>query len=1136
MSPTVTQEGLTGLKGATVGAQQWRLTKIHLVNWGGFDGATTVDLDGRSALIAGATGSGKSSLLDAWSAVLQPPQSTAFNAASNDAGSQRAKGARTVLSYLRGKTGETPTANGRGVQDVVLRPGAQWAGVALVLTSTGGRTYTVGRLMYASADAARPGDVSEKWFTYPGDCGLLVFEPFAQPTAAFHTSRLREALPGIDVYPSWKQAADEAFLPTLGIGQGGDGRAALRLLHDIQRGAPIPSVNDLFTQRVLDRPGTFERFDRGIAEFDHLVATHDELTAVADKIAVLRPLPEAAARYEASLRTGDSIGGLGDLGSPASPFALWQARTWVRLLDEHADTLVTRRDGLQAESDAAQQRHDRARAELDDLQMAYARAGGDRLHALESERARLADDVARVRERRRALAERTAALADVPALGEVPADATAWAAAQSAARAARTQAQGDARAVHERRDSAQHAHHSTLDAVRTAREALDEQAGRTANIPRELDASRGVLAATAGLASHELPFVGELVDLAPGEDAWRTAADAVLGAFARTVLVDRGRRSAFNRAIDAARLPRRVAIRSADAGRAGGDDLVSTAPAGSLAAKLVVRADSPYAAWLRAELDARFRHECVADASGLLDDDVPRVTRTGQERRGDRGAHGGRTDPLIGFTNAERVRLLQVSLREAEAAVPVTEGAVAALDAELGELARRERAAAALLDADWSDLDDATPAARLAAVDAELAALRGGDDSLAALEDRVDAARAAERAAGDDAASARAALRDAVTQLDAAYERKEPHLQRAERLERDGVRVTDAQVQALDARLAADGEASATVTGFGEAARRIASALVAEHGQARDERQRTTRELESTFERFCERWPDPDLATTADAYPDYLDLLAELESHGVEATRRAWADKVVAWTTEHALQMYREFGEANQQIAERLEPVQAVLATVPFSARGNHLRIRAELTPSTEVAGFIADMRAVTDDVAGAPADGTDEQALAWAQGRFDAFARLLDRVRARPEAPGQRDRLLDVRLHHTFTAEEVAADGSVPYRYDTLGGKSGGETQELIAFISGAALRYQLGDDDREKPRFAPVLLDEAFIKADELTSHRGVLALERLGFQPIVVAPEGSVQALERHVDRLLVVTKGPDDRSAVHPLVDA
>ncbi|MDQ1718090.1 MAG: hypothetical protein QOE89_2043, partial [Pseudonocardiales bacterium] len=79
------------------------------------------------------------------------------------------------------------------------------------------------------------------------------------------------------------------------------------------------------------------------------------------------------------------------------------------------------------------------------------------------------------------------------------------------------------------------------------------------------------------------------------------------------------------------------------------------------------------------------------------------------------------------------------------------------------------------------------------------------------------------------------------------------------------------------------------------------------------------------------------------------------------------------------------------------------------------------------------------------------------------------------------RDELLDVRRHVSIVAERIDKDtGDLLSTYNSLGGKSGGETQELMAFIVGAALRYQLGDESRARPRFAPVLLDEGFIKAD--------------------------------------------------------
>ncbi|MEQ4547002.1 ATP-binding protein, partial [Nocardioides kribbensis] len=82
---------------------QWRASLLQLVNWGGFSGLTTIPLRGDSTMISGASGVGKSTVLDAYTALMMPSDAK-FNGASNDAVAGRARGAgqRNLLSYLRG--------------------------------------------------------------------------------------------------------------------------------------------------------------------------------------------------------------------------------------------------------------------------------------------------------------------------------------------------------------------------------------------------------------------------------------------------------------------------------------------------------------------------------------------------------------------------------------------------------------------------------------------------------------------------------------------------------------------------------------------------------------------------------------------------------------------------------------------------------------------------------------------------------------------------------------------------------------------------------------------------------------------------------------------------------------------------
>jgi uncharacterized protein YPO0396 len=147
-------------------------------------------------------------------------------------------------------------------------------------------------------------------------------------------------------------------------------------------------------------------------------------------------------------------------------------------------------------------------------------------------------------------------------------------------------------------------------------------------------------------------------------------------------------------------------------------------------------------------------------------------------------------------------------------------------------------------------------------------------------------------------------------------------------------------------------------------------------------------------------------------------------------------------------------------------------------------------------------------------------------------MARLIARMRR--TAPDFAD-LIDVRNHVRVSAERVDAQTRQHVAlYDHIGEKSGGESQELIAFIVGAALRYQLGDAGAERPRFAPVFLDEALIKADAHFTKRAIGAWRGLGFQLIIGAPNDKYSAIEPHVDAEYDILKDTRGRSWALPKV--
>ena len=130
------------------------------------------------------------------------------------------------------------------------------------------------------------------------------------------------------------------------------------------------------------------------------------------------------------------------------------------------------------------------------------------------------------------------------------------------------------------------------------------------------------------------------------------------------------------------------------------------------------------------------------------------------------------------------------------------------------------------------------------------------------------------------------------------------------------------------------------------------------------------------------------------------------------------------------------------------------------------------------------------------------------------------------------------MRRHVEISAERYDhLTGELRATYRTLGEKSGGESQELVAFIVGSALRFRLGDEMRSRPRFAPVFLDEGFVKADSEFAGRAVRAWKGLGFQLVIGVPLDKVTGLEPHMDELLVITKHTETHlSSIYAITDA
>jgi uncharacterized protein YPO0396 len=1120
---------------------QWRAALMQLVNWGGFGGLTTVPLRGEATMISGASGVGKSTILDAYTALMMPSD-TKFNGASNDAVAGRARGVgqRNLLSYLRGAVDVVDDPRtGRPVEKLLRGKGGDtWGAVAMTFVNDQGGRFTALRTYYVPRRAARSADVQMQLVTHEGALSLQVLE--AAVADRFHANTLKKLFPGVRVHRTYAEFS-AVLHARLGIGAGGDGAKALRLLARIQAGNQVRSVDELYKDMVLERPTTYAAADRAIEHFDDLDAAYSAMRTEERKLEVLGPITDLHDRQVRATARLAELDSYGVAASGDTPLRQWLLRTHHRLIRDAVDTNRAARERATAELSASTSAERDLASDLEAAKAAHRAAGGSTIQgigqSIEQEQVVREDRLAR----RELLQQRLLPVvgvtdAEAPDLGDALMSVEAFTVLQLHAREWLSGWEREQERVRRERDVTRDRRFPLSQRqaeLRRERASLESRGGR---LPARMHELRDEVSRASGIPASELPFVAELIDVAPEEARWRTAVETVLGASARMLLVPLDRLEQFSSAIDGLRLRGRLVFEGVEL------HLPDLGPADPerVAGKLLFQ-DSPFSGWVQAHVSEPSRNAlCVEDAAGLAGGGF-RVTEAGQTRQGRRGTHGrGDSRSIIGFSGEEAVAEIDAELAALEEQLDAVDAEVAELDRRSALLEQQRASYDAIVAARFDDLDVDGSDRRIAELEARREEILGADDQLHALQRQIEELTGRLEEVRRERFGLEARARELGDEHARLVDDEDLVTDRLEAMERSGrVTLTDEQ----DAALAADFAAAAApgdpddLERFTETSQRLAERLREAVVDAETELTRVEEELAGIFRVYKMQWDSPNLGATAASYPDYARILEEVRGTGLAERRAEWRRRLTEWSGQDLVPLVGAMAASIEEIEDRLEPINAILRRLEFGGVGDRLRIRLRRLAPAHVQVFMKDLRRLASGTTGELGEDDLER-------RFTELSRFMDQLRV-PAQVGDvassstdRDRLLDVRRHVEISAERYdSLTGELKATYRTLGEKSGGESQELVAFIVGSALRFRLGDELRSRPRFAPVFLDEGFVKADSEFAGRAVRAWKGLGFQLIIGVPLDKVTGLEPHMDELLAITKNSTThQSWITPIRDA
>jgi uncharacterized protein YPO0396 len=1079
----------------------WRLHRLEVLNWGTFDKRVwSLRLDGTNTLLTGDIGSGKSTLVDAVTTLLLPHQKISYNKAAGSEGKER-----TLRSYVLGHHKSERIEESGTSRPIGLRDHTSYSVVLGVFTNagsddangSGGSTESV-TLAQVFTQRDRTGQPDRFYVTAERE--LSIEGDFA----GFGTNlndlrrRLRDggALLEKD-FPAYGRHVRRL----LGIRS----EQAMELFHQTVSMKSVGNLNDFVRTHMLEPADATAQVATIVTHFDDLTRAHEAVRRARDQLAALDPLlvncdkhAALAAERATTERQRDGVG-------------LYFTELRISLLTTQLDQLETELQARRTDLDAIVADLSSARGEQSRLIGERAAAGGDRVAQLEREIKELEAVAVERTTRQRRHAE---------LLGQAGLEPVVDAASFSRRREEATAAYAEAEP---RRRDLDH----EFAAAMTTRSKLDESIGeidveltslsqRPSNLPSKAVTLRDRLAADLGVAAEELPFAGELIEVAESHGAWRGAAERVLRGLGLSLLVPHRHYAAAARWVNDQhlgaklvylRVPERSVRLQPDPAGDGRLRLLDTLEV----------AEGGFAAFLTAELNRRADHTCVATVAELQTEHRA-VTVEGQIRSGDRHEKDDRSrvdDPrqwILGRSNQRKLEALTAARTELQHELSRVEESVATITERREVALEVTQSLGRLLDvASWTELDTATPAEQAREAAEERARLLAGSSRLAELDRALD--RVETRIA--EVESRRSAVEGAVGGLSSDLHR----CTRSRSVAAEQLAATPVDLLELARGQYADIELRLPepVTDA-EACDRAAASLADTLHRSMERLQQQMNALATTataqMTAIKAQWPavTTEMDASIQAAGEYYTFRDRVRRDDLPRFEKEFKEQLNTNAIRELARFDHWLRRQSDEIRERVARINESLGAIDYSP-GRYIKLLIEPTINADVRDFRADLSAVTSGTIG----GDDR----YSEERFLEVKRIIERLRGR-DGHAEADktwtrRVTDVRNWHTFSAAEIEKATETEWEhYRDSDGKSGGQKEKLAYTILAASLAYQFGLEwgTTSSRDFRFAVIDEAFGRGSDVSTRYALSLFERLGLQLLIVTPLQKVHVIEPYV----------------------
>lgn len=1070
----------------------FRLVRLEIFNWGTFhDRVWSLNLDGRSGLLTGDIGSGKSTLVDAVTTLFMPANRITYNKAAGADSKER-----TLRSYVLGEYKSERNESTGSSKPVQLRKNNNYSIILGVFHNVGYNQYiSLAQVFYWTKDKTH-GQPERFYLGIENPLNITAdFSGFGNDISKLRKKMKHHGAEIFDTFPKYSAW----FRRRLGI----NSEQALELFYQTVSMKSVGNLTDFVRQHMLEPFDAKSQIDGLITHFEDLDRAYRAVLKAKRQVELLTPLVEDCAKHaELAARVEDLRHCRNNLGAYFADLKLGLLNTRIDSLTKEATVF----DEIVRHLETTLEEHI---VRIDEQKQSIRDNGGDRLE-------RLTVDIRRkeeLRNERKKKSERYASLADV--LDEsMISDANGFIAQRSRFNDWREEIDGQDSELRNREIEYDARFRKYKNEHDELSEEINSLKKRRNNIEHNQIRMRTALCSALGINESDMPFAGELIQVRESEQGWEGAAERFLRGFALSLLVPDMHYKAVSAWVDSNHLRGRLVYFHVP------QHTMSTRnppPHDALFHKLAIKPDSPHLAWLKHEL--AYRCDLVCCLSQEQFRQAPKaITQMGQikmtggrHEKDDRHKIDDRSRYVLGWSNAAKLETLTKQQDLLETQLAGLGAQIAKLQEEHRWLKERRDALSRLDEfASFEELDWHSVTTDIIALKNERSRLEAASDLLKQLQEELEKLETARK----DTDFELKKIRDKRSKVE---QRLADAEQMQTEIKTESTDIDIALLEKLEAmRINALGEQQLSVENCDKRERDTRDWIQSRIDNEDKKIGRLTEKIIGSMSAFKEEYKleTVDMDAGIRAAPEYEVFLARLTRDDLPRFSVRFKEMLNVNTINEIAKFNAQLSRERDTIGERIAHINKSLNAIDYNL-GRYIALESQVSPDAEIRDFQRDLRACTEGAI----SGTDD--AQYSEEKFLQVKHIIDRFKGR-EGLSDQDRhwtakVTDVRNWFLFAASERRREDHTEHEhYSDSGGKSGGQKEKLAYTILAASLAYQFGLEwDAERSRkFRFVMIDEAFGRGSDESTQYGLKLFRQLNLQLLIVTPLQKIHIIEPFV----------------------